>query len=258
MNRAAVPTDVSSGLPVEIRIDLAVVSPSGWGDFAACTFRLLMASLYPEDLVETDDQYAPHRNFGTVCHYHAQITLGGVINVPKKYDDDTYLSARNCPGVPKTSAGFTARVEACCAKANSVVKAITPLPAGEHWIAEHRAYTTEYLPTRVGRSGAKGFGGSVDLMMSNKSILWDYKFIGKIPESIKNEYVWQLVAYHLATGVRRTGIIFMERGGAQVAYCIIDWAEPKMAMFVEMARRFLKFVESPLFPKMALPVLGDH
>lgn len=239
-------------------INLGEVSPSGWGDLAACPMRLVFASNFPEDLLKEDETYAPHRNFGTVCHYHSQITLGNVINVPKKYDDATYLSARECPGVPKTSAFFTARVEACCAKANSIVRALSPCPPGVHWIAEHRAYTTDYLPTRVGRSGAKGFGGSVDLLMSDLSILWDYKFVSRIPEKVKNEYVWQLVAYHLATGVRKTGIIFTERSAAAVAYCIIDWADPTLASFVEMAKRFLKFVESPLFAKLAWPVLGDH
>lgn len=212
--------------------------------------------MFPEDL-KAADPWGPHRDFGTVCHYHAQTSLG-VVAPPEKYTDEIFLSARSCPGVPKTPAGFNARLEACVSKANSVVRTVTPLNPGAHWIAEYKAHDTAYLPKRKSRKGVPGYGGSVDLMMSDRSVLWDYKFIGKVPEYIKNEYVWQMVSYHLVTGVRKTGIIFTQRDASIVSYCVIDWADPAVALFVEMVRRFLKFVESPLFPKLAWAVVGDH
>lgn len=236
-----------------VTINLKKVRPSKLGDFAVCPLQLLYDS---EHEVEEDDTYRPQREFGTVCHYHAQSDMG--VPPPKKYTQEELDWAMMCPRVPKrTKADFFARVEKCATQANSVINRLTPLEPGEQWISEYLANDTKILPARIDSDGNKGYKGSVDLLRNNRKMLWDYKFTGRLPERIKTAYLWQLASYHILTGCEKTGIIWTTRCGKNSAYLIIDWTEEPMQRLANHVRGFLKFVDHPIFAEVAWPVRGE-
>lgn len=247
----------------ELPINLTCISPSGVGDLAACLLKLVLDTDHPEDPDDVNP-YQPHADFGTVCHYHAQSTLGGIVAPPKKYKQSEWDSARSCPGVPKTLKGFEARVKKVCEKANETVNRVTPLPPGAHWAAELRAYDATVLPTRKGRKGdVCGYGGMVDLTMSTRTVLWDYKFTGQIPTSraesdVKATYLWQCLSYHMNTGIPRTGIVWTNRMGAESCYVLIDWSTPQLQEYVRYMKNFLRLVQSAEFRGFAYPMKGDQ
>lgn len=233
-------------------INLTEVSPSCVGDYAVCLLKLVYDSDFPEE--EEDDTYAPHRDFGTVCHYHAQQDMGA--DPGKKYTTAEFENARNHPKVPKRKDFFLKRVDKVVAQANSVLRKISPCPQGAQWIGEYKAYCEELMPNRVGRKGGKGFGGSIDLLLSTREILWDYKFTGSLPDAIKPTYLWQLCSYHLATEVPKTGILWTEVTGNESAYLIIDWTEPKMAALAKCIKGALKLMQLKNFREYAYPMKG--
>lgn len=239
-------------------INLTCVSPSGAGDYMVCPWKLVADTDYPEG---DEERYVEHKNFGTVAHYHAQLSIGAD-PVPDIYTEAEFESARSLKGMPRTLEGFRNRVQKCADKANSVIREITPLAAGQMWISEHRAYDPNILSGRVGRKGdVCGYGGKVDLLRNDRQVLWDYKFTGQLPtargETIKQVYLMQLASYHINTGAPLTGIVWVTRAGSQACYLLLDWTEPKLAALAEHFRRFLRFVESPHFRKYAWPVRGD-
>lgn len=236
-----------------VAIDLKKVRPSKLGDAAVCPLQLLYDSEYP---VEEDDTYKPQREFGTVCHWHAQAGQG--VPPKEKYTQEDLDWAMMCPRVPKrTKKEFFARVEKCAAQANDVINRLTPLEPGEQWISEYLANDPRILPARVDSDGNKGFKGSVDLLRNNREMLWDYKFVGRLPDKIKTAYLWQLASYHILTGCKKTGIVWTTRCGKNSAYLIIDWTEEPMQRLADHVRRFLKFVDHPLFAEVAWPVRGE-
>jgi hypothetical protein len=244
-------------------VNINCISPSTIGAFAGCTWKLMMDSLYPQ---EDSEQYRPQQDFGTVCHYHAQ-TGKGVDPVPTKYSQDAWDSARKCPGMSgKSPEEFLQHIEACAKLANGVVDAVTGTELGpigkRKWLAEEKIYSAKYLKERVSRTGVKGFGGSIDLMLSDRSILWDYKFTGTIGYPLssgenkpKNDYIWQLGSYHLVSGVPKTGIVWVRRDAGASCYLLIDWTTPATLPLAEAMRSFLGYVEGGA--KVAWPVRGE-
>jgi len=233
-------------------IDLTQISPSCVGDYAVCLLQLVFDTDFPDS--EQDDRYAPHRDFGTICHYHAQEDFGAAPD--KMYTIAEREKAREHPKVPTRLNLFEERVKKVVTQANSVIRKLSPLEPGEKWIAEHSAYSEELMPNRVGRKGGVGFGGSVDLLHPRRTILWDYKFSSSLPDSIKPTYLWQLCSYHLATGVPKTGILWTEVSGKASAYLIIDWSQPKMAQLAKYIHGGLKLMQLPNFREYAYPIKG--
>jgi len=249
---------------VSNQINLTCVSPSGIGNFAVCPLRLLYESDHPQP---EDTTYACYRDFGTVCHYHAQV-LKGVDPVPRMYDAETMASACRTPGSASRPDTLVKKALACGTKANEVIDAVTEELVGplgsRRWLAEEHIYTTQFLAERVGRKGGRGYGGSVDLLLSDRSILWDYKFVG--PRSfpidqegahLKNEYLWQLGSYHLVSKVPRTGIVWTTRDAKCSCYLVIDWTQEPMQRLAAHLQSFMGFLESPMFRKVAWPVRGE-
>lgn len=246
-----------------IPINLTCVSPSGVGDVAACLQKLVFDTDYPED-PDDPNPYQAHADFGTVCHYESQTSLGGISVPPKKYTQEQWDSARSCPGVPKTHRGFVERIRKCAEKANETVNRVTPLPADCKWTPELRAYNPKLLPTRIGRKGdVCGYGGMVDLIMSNRSVLWDYKFTGQIPTAraeseVKTTYLWQCLSYHINTGVPKTGIVWTNRMGTASCYVMIDWAIPQLQNYISYLGNFFRLIQKPNFRDLAYPIRGDQ
>lgn len=256
---------------------IANMSPSGIGDYAACPLKAVYDADYPRVF---KPQFECYSNFGKICHWQSQYMIGGatLADKPKQKEWD---SARETPDVPSTPANFLARVEQCATLACDVVKDATPLPAGATWQAELKAYSKKWLPSRIGRKGDNcGFGGSIDLVASTRSVLWDFKFVGakKVPQEsdinpkfrpdagfqnvgnagIKNTYVWQCGSYHLLTGIEQTNIVWIGRDGKTKAYVGMNWASERGKAFAKSIEGFLELVDMPLFRKIAWPVRASH
>lgn len=256
---------------------IANMSPSGIGGYAACPLKAVYDADYPRVF---KPQFECYSNFGKICHWQAQYMIGGATleDKPKQKEWD---SARETPDVPSTPANFLARVEQCASLAVAVVKDATPLPEGAKWEAELKAYSKKWLPGRIGRKGDNcGFGGSIDLVASTRSVLWDFKFVGakKVPQEndinprfrpdtgfqnvgnagIKNEYVWQCGSYHMLTGIQQTNIVWIGRDGKTKAYVGMDWGSERGKAFVTAIDGFLNLVDTPLFRKAAWPVRASH
>lgn len=238
-------------------VNLGKVSPSIVGAFAACPLRLVYLTDYPEESEARMREMAPVMDFGTVCHYMAQYCLGCA--PPDEPTPEQVESARRCNGVPSTLDAFTRRVNKCAENAVKVLNQLSPLPPGVVWVSEHKAHDKSLLPTRTSRHGTqyKGFGGSIDIMRSDREILWDFKFVGRIPTEIKNEYLWQLGGYHIVSGVPKTGILWQGRDGTSVAHLLLDWREPHLQEIRQYILNFLAFVDLAHFRRYAWPVKGD-
>lgn len=255
---------------------LANMSPSGIGDYATCPMKAVFDADYPK--IEKPE-WQCYSNFGKVCHWTAQYMMGAV---PKedRPEQAVWDSAQTTPDVPNTTNNFLARVELCASVANEVVRNATPLPPGVTWKGEVKAYNREMLPKRVGRKGdVCGFGGSIDLAASDKSVLWDYKFVGakKVPgetdinpkfrpdagmigagnAGIKNTYVWQCGSYHILTKIPKTNIAWVGRDGKARSFISINWDHARGASFATRIEGFLKFVDTPYFRDVAWPVRGE-
>ena len=233
-----------------------MISPSGVGDYAVCPYKLVLDSDFP-DPVEFD-MYEPHKDFGTVCHYTTQYLLGCAPD--KAPTEEQLISARQCPGVPKTPSNFDARVLKCSNLAIETLNQVSPLPAGMHWISEHHTTIPTLLPWRLGRNTGEveGYGGSIDIMRSDRGILWDFKFVGRLPEAIKTVYLWQLASYYLCSKVRKTGILWTTRDGNHPAHLLIDWeSSPELQEFAGRVHRFIEFTGHKKFRSIAWPVKGE-
>ena len=253
---------------------LANVSPSSIGDYAACPLRAVLDADFPRP---EKPQFQCYKDFGTICHWQTHYIMG---LTPKETrpDDRVWESARQTPDVPNTPANFFARVELCATLAKEIVETATP---GKQWKAEVKAYSKQWLAARVGRKGDNvGFGGSVDLLASDNSVLWDFKFVGakKVPldsdinprfrpdtgvtsvgnAGVKNVYVWQCGSYHILTKAPKANIVWVGRDGRAKSYVSMDWSSDRGRAFADSIKGFLSFVDSPLFRTSAWPNRADH
>lgn len=275
---AELPPEEAEKMLAHLRL-IANMSPSKVGDYAACPMQAVLDADYPR--VEKPE-FKCYSDFGKICHWQAQYMIGAA-TLDEKPPQAEWDSARTTPDVPGTPLNFQARVEQCATTAISVVQAATPLKPGAKWLSEVKAYSKEWLPQRIGRKGDNcGFGGSIDLVASDQSVLWDFKFVGakKVPvendinprfrpdtgfqnvgnAGIKNTYVWQCGSYHTLTKIPQTNIVWVGRDGKTKSYVGMNWATERGAMFTASIKAFLTLVDSPggLFRKMAWPVRAGH
>lgn len=253
---------------------LALMSPSGVGAYAACPKKAVYDADFPPP---QRPEMACYSSFGKVCHWQTQSLIGDATEADRPGQQE-WTEAMEVSDVPHTVRNFQARVEQCAALAKSVIHAVTPLPAGQRWKAEEKAYNKLLLPNRVGRKGdVCGFGGSIDLVAPDRSVLWDLKFVGanKIPQEdninpmfkpasgmmvadggVKNEYLWQCGCYHHLTGIPRTGIVWVGRDGKARSYVLFDWATQAGREFRDSLTGFLEWVDTPTFRRVAWPIRG--
>lgn len=232
-------------------INLSLVSPSSVGDYAACTQRLLFDS-------RTGKSFGPkmHADFGTVCHYFTMYLLG-VAPPNKAPGDELVASARQLPEFKGRSEQVF--FDAVTKASQKAVDALPPLTHPLVWIAESKHYDRTLLPTRVGRKGdISGFGGDVDLMRSDRDILWDLKFVGSPPDKMRVAYIWQMGSYHIVSKVPKTGILFVTRDGRSASKVVINWTLPHMVDFANRIRGFIESTGHTNFEKHVYPLAGEH
>lgn len=227
-------------------VNLKCVSPSGVGPYAACTQRLVWDTDFPPPRESN-----PYADFGTIGHF-VTMTKAGLNPPPPKHLDNILLSAQ---ALYSTEARFEKALDACTDKALAKTPA---LPAGVQWACEVRKYDPKILSERVSRKGYQGYGGVVDMLASDRSQFGDYKFVGRIPEKVKVDYLWQLASYSIVTGITKSWILWVTRDGRYSAKMDVDWSEPKMAFLRERVKAFLNFVSTSYFRGWAYPVAGDH
>ncbi|MFA6132429.1 MAG: hypothetical protein WC869_00280 [Phycisphaerae bacterium] len=273
---AGLPPDEAKSRLDHIRL-IANMSPSAIGDYAACPLKAVYDADYPRVF---KPQFQCYSNFGKICHWQTQYMIGGA-TLEDRPPQKEWDSARDTPDVPSTPANFLARVEQCATVAAAVVRDATPLPPGVQWKSEIKAYSKNWLRYRIGRKGDNcGFGGSIDLAASDRSVLWDLKFVGakKVPQEsdinpkfrpdagflttgnagVKNVYVWQCGSYHILTQIPRTNIVWVGRDGKTKSYVGMDWSSERGQVFANSIKSFLTFVDTPGFRQLAWPIRATH
>lgn len=230
-------------------IKLSNISASIVGAYAACPLRLVFDSEFGKPF-----ESSPEADFGTVCHYFTQYNLGCAPE--KEPNDETIANAKRVGYVTKPESVFMDAVMAC---ANKAIATLPELPAGVTWVSEFKANDKTLLPDRVSRDGKHtGFGGDIDLLRSDRASLWDLKFVGRQPESVKVEYLWQLGSYHLASKVPITGILFVTRDAKWAGKLEIDWTKEPWPKMIQYMRGFIEWTGHANFEKHAYPIEGDH
>jgi hypothetical protein len=230
-------------------INLSHVSPSCLGDYAACPQRLVYDTTYGKTFTQN-----PYADFGTICHYFTMYLLG--VAPDKEPGDNIFESASQLSEIGGNRDKLNKAVMKCAQKA---VDVLPKLGTGLCWVSEHKTYDKNILPTRVGRKGdVCGFGGDIDLMASDRSELWDLKFVSKPVDKVKTTYAWQLGAYHVTSRVPVTGILFVTRDARWAGMLKMDWRQPHFAELAVSIRNFLQFVDHNNFEKYAYPIEGEH
>ncbi len=230
-------------------INLSNVSASIVGGYAACPLRLVFDSTHGKPF-----ESSPEADFGTVCHYFTQLKLG--CPPEKEPAEDTIANAKRTGFVTKPEDLFHNAIKACTDKA---IETLPKLPNGVDWISEHKANDKTLLPQRISRDGKRnGFGGDVDLLASDRSQLWDLKFVGRPPEYLKVEYFWQLGAYHIASKIPVTGILFVTRDAKWAGTAKIDWTEAPWPEMANYMRGFIEWTGHANFERHAYPIEGPH
>ena len=237
-----------------LEVDLSLVSPSSIGKYAICTDRLRRDTLYPQPRRPS----GPPADFGTVCHYYSMQALGalGIENVesPKvKAEGRIWKNALKLkPFDFADDDEMIKHAKKCATVANSRVPI---LPEGVRWRCEVSKYDDALLPKRVGRKGQKGFGGDVDLLSENNAIIIDYKFVGKLPERVKAEYLWQMASYSILRDVNETIVIHVQRETLQTASFSFKWKETKKwSVFRDQVRKFIERLGHANFMDYCYPV----
>ena len=227
-------------------INLSLVSPSAVGNYAGCTMRLVWDSDCPRV-----DEAKPYADFGTMCHYIAMWKMG--LNPPEI--ENFALVEASARSIYRSTKAFEADLEAAT---NRAVKELPKLPNGVQWVCEVKDHTPKLLPQRVSRKGKKGFGGTVDLLATDRSQLWDFKFQSRPPEKIKIAYLWQMASYHLITDVPVCGLLFTTRDGVHCRSCQLDFRDPKAAAFAKHVAAFINYTGHDDFRRNAWPTPGEH
>jgi hypothetical protein len=178
-------------------------------------------------------------------------------------------SARLLEDSPNDSV-FEARVVRCVdLTERALLEVLGPLAPNERWISEVPVHDTSLLPLRRARDRRNddgsitpgktvGFGGSMDLKVSSNVILVDLKYVSKPVMALKVEYLWQLGAYSMLSGIDTTMILWIKTDGKQYWYLIIDWTEPHYAMLRDKIRKFVERTSHANFAAHAYPIEGPH
>jgi hypothetical protein len=176
---------------------------------------------------------------------------------PNKPSAECVKNAGTLPLLRGTGSNAVEKQSKKCAE--KAVTVLPKLPPGVNWLSETKVYSDKYLPNRIGRSGVvSGFGGDIDLLRTDKSELWDLKFVSKPVVGIKNVYVWQLGSYHLLSGVPVTGILFTSTDASWSGKLSIDWTLPHFKILASSIENYLRSLESPTFDNFAYPSGGEH
>jgi hypothetical protein len=152
---------------------------------------------------------------------------------------------------------FINRVDEC---SDLAVSSLPPLPLDVRWLSEVPAHDPNLLPERKARKAphkVEGFGGSLDLMASDRSLIVDLKFVSKQPTSIKVSYLWQLASYSLLTDVKKTMLLWVMTTGKSFYTACIDWNDPRFSMMPGRVRKFVERVGHKNFRDYVYPVAGD-
>lgn len=228
-------------------INLSLISPSSVGQYAACSMRLVWDSQFGKPR-----KASPAADFGTVCHWLAMTELGcGPLDPPS----DAIIK-----GAAERFEGDIERMHeqamTCARFANTKLPALAP---GTKWVAELNVHDPSLLPERVNRRGEKkGYGGSIDLLMSDNSHVVDYKFVGELPHHVKIEYVWQMGSYSFLKNVPLTTILFTTRDAKHSTKITIDWRIPRFAAYRDQMRTFIHRCGLADFERYAFCMAGDH
>jgi len=229
-------------------INYTLVSPSKVGAYAACTQRLVWDSDSPP--VFKSSKWA---DFGTVCHYITQYKLGCA--PPDAPTPEQIASAQTLVGSEEQ---LIRRTDEC---SDLAISQLPKLPHGVTWLAEVPAHDPNLLPERRSRKDptrVEGFGGSIDLMASNRSIIVDLKFPTRPPDAFKIEYVWQLASYAMLTGVSKTLILWVMSTGKSYYSATIDWSDSRFASLLPRVRKFVERCGHKHFRDYVYPMAGDH
>jgi len=227
-------------------VNLKYVSPSSVGSYAACPGRLVLDTDFPPPY-----ESSGYADFGTLAHYLTMFKLGLNPVAPK---DQAELEASARSLYKTDNALFTALDRATDRAVAETPKLTVPVL----WVCEREVYQEKLLPERVSRSGQQGFGGYVDIMASDRSQLWDYKFVSRAPEKAKLVYLWQIAAYHLLTDVPKCGLLFVTRDGRNSRKLLLDFREERWALFAKSVSSFIRYTGHADFRRNAWFVAGAH
>jgi len=229
-------------------INLSLISPSSVGQYAACTQRLVWDSQFGKPR-----RSSSAADFGTVCHYTAMTMLGcGPLDPPSAACIESAATRFS------SADEMAEQAEICATFANKKLPTLNP---DARWIAELNVHDPSLLPERVNRRGEKkGFGGNIDLLMSDNTHVVDYKFTGELPDHVKVEYVWQMGCYSFLKNVPLTTIVFTENRGKapNTTRITIDWRIPKFAEYRNAMRTFIHRTGLTDFERYAMPTSGYH
>jgi hypothetical protein len=243
-------------------INFKRVSPSGVGAYASCPLKLVLDSQFPDG----PNQYQSQMDFGTVGHYMTFVALGCANAVPEPAPA-LVLSALECwkppRGTENTLANYVAYMRKLGEKVAAIIGRLTPLPQGVVWVAEQLVADKTLLPSRRGRHGEDGYGGSIDIFMSDNSVLWDFKFtngdyIADVGDFLSEEYTWQLGSYAFLKGIRQSNLVYMARDGSKSRVVRIDWTTERAKKYLAHMRRFIEFTGHANYASIAWPVRGHQ
>ena len=229
-------------------INYTLVSPSKVGAYAACTQRLVWDSDLPPKY--TSSKWA---DFGTVCHYMTQYKLGCA--PPDAPTPEQMASAATLVG---SEDAMVARADMC---SDLAIEQLPKLQAGVSWLAEVPVHDPDLLPERRSRkdpSKVEGFGGSIDLLSTNRAKIVDLKFPTRPPSEFKVEYVWQLASYAMLTGVHETHILWVMSTGKSFYSATINWSDTRFAPFIPRVRKFVERCGHKHFRDYVYPTAGSH
>lgn len=224
-------------------VNLSLISPSTVGDYAGCPMKLVWDTLFPPP--RESNKYA---DFGTLSHYFTMYKMG--LNPPAVKDFELILSS--------ASSLFGNR-EADVEKAldNAATTIIKHIPKGYSWVCEQKRYDSTLLPERRSREGAKGFGGSIDILDKDNRLGIDFKFVGKPPSHVKLAYLWQMTSYHLVSGCKKFMLLFCTRDAKIVTSCTLDFGAPIWIEFAKQVRRGIAAMGHADFARNAYACKGD-
>lgn len=229
-------------------IDLSKVSPSSVGNYAACTQRLVWDTDFPAPY-----ESKPAADFGTLCHYWAMWKLG--LN-PPPIKDEALIEETALIVFKGNRTKFEKAMDDATNRAADRIKAITLKP-GVRWLCEQTRHNANILPARVSRKGAKGWGGNIDVLASDNSQLWDFKFVKELPKKVKIAYLWQMAGYHIIDKVPVCGLLWTSRDGSESISMKLDFRVPAAADFARQVEGFINSTGHENFRCRAYTMVTD-
>lgn len=247
-------------------INLTLVSPSKVGIYASCPIRLVWDTQTPRSF--TGSKWA---DFGTVCHW---ITMDKLGCAPHEVPTTEQCASARELETSRNDSIYAERLERCTDLAVKALdieteKILGKRPANVIWVSEVPVHDVTLLPTRTARSRKNedgsitpgkvvGYGGSMDLMLSDRSIIVDLKFVSKPVTKLKIEYLWQLGSYAMLSGINKTMILYVSTQGKNYDFLTIDWSLPHFKLLLEKMRKFVERTGHANYAAHAYPNEGEH